>query len=70
MLASNIKPGMMVKHSWEWCEVADVEISAPVVKVAVINGGRVAFMMNDKVEVESEDSEQVYEVVHEEAPAK
>ncbi len=51
VLASNIKPGMIVRHSGKWCEVADVEISAPVVKVAVINGGHVAFMMNDRVEV-------------------
>lgn len=38
MLASNIKPGMIVKHSGKWCEVADVEISAPVVKVMIYVG--------------------------------
>lgn len=51
MLASNIKPGMIVKHSWNWCEVADVEVSASIVRVALINGGHIAFMSSDRVEV-------------------
>lgn len=50
-LASNIKPRMIVKHSWDWCEVVDVEVSASIVRVALINGGHIAFMSSYRVEV-------------------
>lgn len=49
MKAINIKAGMIVMHSGEWQEVADVAVSGPFVKVATMAGGHVAFMAGDKV---------------------
>lgn len=49
MKAINIKAGMLVMHSGEWQEVADVAVSGLFVKVATMTGGHVAFMTGDKV---------------------
>lgn len=52
MKAINIKAaGMLVMHSGEWQEVADVAVSGTFVKVATMTGGHVAFMAGDKVQV-------------------
>ena len=52
MRAINIKAGMLVMHSGEWQEVADVSVSGTFVKVATMTGGHVAFMAGDKVRVQ------------------
>ena len=37
--ATNLKDGMLVMHSGEYHEVADVEVKSPIVRVVIIEGG-------------------------------
>ena len=41
--ATKLKAGMLVMHSGEHHEVADVEVKSPIVRVATIEGVHMAF---------------------------
>ena len=53
--AVNLKAGMMVMHSGEFHEVADVEIRPPLVRVATMSGGHVAFTTSCRVTISKEE---------------
>ena len=47
--APELKAGMLVMHSGEYHEVADVEVKSPIVRVATMEGGHIAFTVACRV---------------------
>lgn len=51
MMAACLQPGDLVFHSGQFHEVADIEVAAPIVKVATMAGGRLGFTTCTRVTV-------------------
>jgi hypothetical protein len=51
--ATEIQPGMVISHSGEMVEVADVEICDWIVKVATMSGGHVSFPTGSRVYIKA-----------------
>ena len=49
--APKLKAGMLVTHPGEYHEIADVEVKSPMVRVATMEGCRIAFTVACRVMV-------------------